>query len=187
MTTMLTGHSDDVIELKGDLCDEFYPGYEDQKGTIGLSDGSLLHYEYDSDGIWRFKPIVKGSLFDRIELGSVSEDTFDVVHFKDGLTWAIMTKGEGNVTWEKPKQKIDDRFDGNLDSKIRWNPGFIDDDGEYCIGMPCHDGVYLITTKNDYVDTDEYDADQFAFENYGVDEIRAWAEFPKPYLEKKNE
>ena len=187
MTTTVTGHSHDVIELEGDLCDEFYPGYEDQKGTIGFSDGTLLHYEYDSDGIWRFKPIVKGSLFDRIELGSVSEDTFDVVHFKDGLTWAIMTKGEGNVTWEKPKQKIDDRFDGNSDSKIRWNPGFIDDYGEYCIGMPCHDGVYLITTKNDYVDTDEYDADQFAFENYGVDEIRAWAEFPKPYLEKKNE
>lgn len=108
MTTMLTGHSDDVIELEGDLFDEFYPGYEDQKGTIGLSDGSLIHYEYDSDGIWRFKPIVKGNLFDRIELGSVSEDTFDVVHFKDGLTWAIMTKGEGNVTWKKPKERVND-------------------------------------------------------------------------------
>lgn len=104
MATILTGHSDDVIELKGDLYDEFYPGYDEQNGAIGFSDGSLLHYEYDSDGIWRFKPIVKGSLFDHIELGSVSKDTFDVVHFKDGLMWSVMTRHGGNFTCKTPKE-----------------------------------------------------------------------------------
>lgn len=108
MATTLTGCSDDLIELHGDLTEEFYPQYDEPKGAIGFSDGSFLHYEYDSDGIWRFKPIVKGCLFDRVELGSVSEDTFDVVHFKDGLTWAIMTRDEGNYTLKKSKGKIVD-------------------------------------------------------------------------------
>lgn len=98
MSTKLTGHSDDVIVLEGDLFDELYPSYDEPKGTIGFSDGSLLHYEYDSDGIWRFKPIVIGSLLDRIEPGIVADDTFDVVHFKDGLKWALLSRSETSFT-----------------------------------------------------------------------------------------
>lgn len=89
MTTTLTGASDDLIELSGDLYDEFGASYNDPRGVIGFSDGTLIVYEYDEDGIWRFKPIVKGELFDHIEQGEVAKDTFDVVHFKDGLKWAV--------------------------------------------------------------------------------------------------
>ncbi len=105
MTTTLTGCSDDLIVLVGDLYEEFYQGYEDQEGAIGFSDGTLVQYEYDSDGIWRFKPIVKGCLFDRIEFGCASEDTFDVVHFNDGLIWAVLTRREENFTWKSNAKK----------------------------------------------------------------------------------
>lgn len=90
MTTTLTGCSDDLIELNGDLYDEFGASYSDPRGVIGFSDGTLIKYEYDDDGIWRFKPVIKGPLFDHIEQGDVEKDTFDVVHFKDGLKWAVM-------------------------------------------------------------------------------------------------
>lgn len=90
MTTTLTGSSDDIIEFDGELFDELYPNYSERKGVIGLSDGTLLGFEYDKDGIWRFKPIVKGALFVRVDQGSVDDDTFDVVHFKGGLKWAVL-------------------------------------------------------------------------------------------------
>lgn len=105
MTTQVTGHSDDIIQLNGDLYDELYPGYEEQKGAIGFSDGTLLKYEYDEDGIWRFKPVVKGSLFDHIEPGDAAEDTFDNVHFHDGLKWAILSRSEeGGFTLNRTKK-----------------------------------------------------------------------------------
>lgn len=94
MATTVTGCSDDLIELDGDLYEEFGGLYSDPRGIIGFSDGTLVKFEYDDDGIWRFKLIVKGELFDHIEQGDVEKDTFDVVHFKDGLKWAVMGTSE---------------------------------------------------------------------------------------------
>lgn len=86
--TVVTGASNDLIEIDGDLCEEF-SAYDCNDGKMAFSDGTLLGVEYDNDGIWRFKVIFKGSCFDYKVEGSVNEDTNDEVHFKEGLTWAV--------------------------------------------------------------------------------------------------
>lgn len=100
MATTITGCSDDLIEIEGDVSEELTaPGWKDdfEGGYLTCSDGTALRFEYDRDGIWRFVPIMKGTLFDRVEQGSVQEDTFDVVHFKDGLKWVAMSDPENFV------------------------------------------------------------------------------------------
>lgn len=59
---------------------------------MAFSDGTLLKVEYDDNGIWRFKVICKGNLYDKKVEGSVSEDTNDKVYFKSGLVWCVFAK-----------------------------------------------------------------------------------------------
>ena len=62
--TMITGASDDLIEIEGELCEEFN-SIDCKDGVMALSDGTLLKVDYDEDGIWRFKARFKGTLYDR--------------------------------------------------------------------------------------------------------------------------
>lgn len=88
--TLVTGASDDLIEIRGELTEEFN-AYDCADGTFAFSDGTLLEVEYDDNGIWRFKPIFKGSLFDKKVDGSIEDDTNDEVYFKDGLKWCAFS------------------------------------------------------------------------------------------------
>jgi len=89
--TKVTGASDDLIEIEGELEEEFN-AYNCDKGTIAFSDGTLLNVIYDNDGLWRFAPKFKGSLYDKIEQGSISDDTNDIVYFKTGLLWCVFSR-----------------------------------------------------------------------------------------------
>jgi hypothetical protein len=84
--TMVTGASDDLIEICGDIREEFN-AYDCSDGTMAFSDGTLLGVEYDKDGIWRFKVICKVSLYDKKVEGSNTDDTNDEVYFHHGLKW----------------------------------------------------------------------------------------------------
>lgn len=88
--TVITGASDDLIEISGELEEEFN-AYDCDDGTFAFSDGTLLRVDYDQDGIWRFKPIFTGNLFEKIIVGSVEEDTNDEVYFNDGLKWCAFS------------------------------------------------------------------------------------------------
>lgn len=89
--TVVTGASNDLIEIDGELCEEFN-AYDCSDGRMAFSDGTLLTVEYDNDGLWRFKLIFKGSLYDHKVEGSVNDDTNDVVYLNDGLLWAVFSK-----------------------------------------------------------------------------------------------
>lgn len=96
MTTRIYGTSDDLIEFEGDIYDEI-GAYEAQDKGILLSDGTVLECSYPKApglGVWGFKLIRAGSLFDRIEEcnDEDAEVYSDVVFFKDGLTdfWEIL-------------------------------------------------------------------------------------------------
>ena len=86
--TTVTGASDDLVEINGELCEEF-DACDLRDGKVAFSDGTLLGVEYDSDGIWRFKVIFKGSCFDHKVEGCVTDNSNDVVHLKEGITWAV--------------------------------------------------------------------------------------------------
>ncbi|MCE5221297.1 MAG: hypothetical protein LLF98_08540 [Clostridium sp.] len=88
--TVVTGASDDLIEISGELEKEFN-AYDCSDETIAFSDGTLLRVDYDKNGIWRFKPIYKGNLFEKIVDSSVPDDTNDEVYFKDGLKWCVFS------------------------------------------------------------------------------------------------
>ncbi len=61
--TMVTGASDDLIEIAGELEEEFN-SIDCSDGVMAFSDGTLLDVEYDEDGIWRFRLRFKGTLYD---------------------------------------------------------------------------------------------------------------------------
>jgi len=88
--TVITGASDDLLEISGELEEEFN-AYECSNGTMTFSDGTLLTVIYDENGIWRFIPIYKGNLFEKEIVGSVGEDTNDEVYFKTGLKWCAFS------------------------------------------------------------------------------------------------
>lgn len=96
MTTKIYGTSDDLIEFEGDIYDEI-GAYEAQDKGILLSDGTVLECSYPKTpdlGVWGFKLIRAGHLFDRIEeCNDEDADIYsDIVHFKDGLKahWEIL-------------------------------------------------------------------------------------------------
>lgn len=95
--TKLTGASDDLIELDGELKEEF-SHYDCSKGYIAFSDGTLLSVNYNNEGIWRFSIVTKGDLYMGKEEGNVDEDTNDVIYFKEGLKWAIYTDNQYYIT-----------------------------------------------------------------------------------------
>ena len=86
----VTGYSDDAIVTEGDLNGQFdWYAKDSETGYLSFSDGTLLRALYDNDGIWRLQLVAKGSLYDSKEEGSVEEDTFDIVKFKDGIQWCM--------------------------------------------------------------------------------------------------
>lgn len=96
MRTIIAGWSDDLIVVEGGVKAEFSaPGWRTGFNGVFLacSDGTVLKAIYDEDGIWRFPLIIKGELFDHIEKGSVEDDTFDVVYFKDSIKWVALLEG----------------------------------------------------------------------------------------------
>ena len=103
MTTKIYGTSDDLIEFEGDIYDEI-GAYEAQDKGILLSDGTVLECSYPKTpdlGVWGFKLIRAGSLFDRIEEcnDEDAEVYSDVVYFKEGLTdfWEIIPEHKQEV------------------------------------------------------------------------------------------
>ena len=60
-TITIRGHSDDIISIGGDICEEFNPPYNsDDQSILTFSDGTILGVKYDHEGIWRIKKINSG-------------------------------------------------------------------------------------------------------------------------------
>lgn len=90
MKVKITGASDDLIEIEGDI-DEEFNSYDCDNGLMAISDGTLLKVEYDADGIWRFTPKFKGSAFKEHKAGSVEDDTNDEVFLEGAIKWIVFS------------------------------------------------------------------------------------------------
>jgi hypothetical protein len=86
MTLKLYGASDDLIELDGDIDDEFYIGdgadEGGEGGCVGLSDGTVLGVIYDHDGVWRFTIKKNGTS----EVQITGNDPDDKNNYSDTVT-----------------------------------------------------------------------------------------------------
>jgi len=101
MATKIYGASDDLLEIEGDVGEEYgCYGTDDEHVTEGLlvacSDGTVLTVKYGKGGmgVWGIVMHIKGHLFDRIdECNNPDADVYsDVAHFGDGLKWVRVAR-----------------------------------------------------------------------------------------------
>lgn len=94
MGTQLYGASDDLVELEGDLSEEFSGG--EKPCLLIFSDGTVLTIKYGKEhlAVWTITLIEQGDLFGRIEYCSDedAERYSDIAHFKDGLGWVYFLR-----------------------------------------------------------------------------------------------
>ena len=81
------GHSDDCIEIEGDICEEF-DGDEEEGVFIAFSNGTVLKIRYGGDGEWRINQVVRGSTPCMITPPTGSEYT-DVAVIEGTLSWFV--------------------------------------------------------------------------------------------------
>lgn len=109
--TKIYGASDDLIEIDGDVSEEFnaYSSDEDAEWRLALSDGTLLSVRYD--GCWRFNQLIAGSVsFTRVEADAEDKPGSrpdggpwysDVLTFADGITWVALSKASDVATKQR--------------------------------------------------------------------------------------
>jgi len=93
--TKVYGASDDLIELEGQITEEFsHSTYQDdaQSAILAFSDGTLLEVRYDDDGIWRISKLADGACEYSHKSGSVSEDTPDEAVLRGDLKWCVKSE-----------------------------------------------------------------------------------------------
>ncbi len=57
---MISGASDDLIEIDGAIQDEFPIRGPVAEALVGVSDGTLLRVAFGLAGVWRITPVVRG-------------------------------------------------------------------------------------------------------------------------------
>lgn len=99
--TMITGASDDLIELEGQITMEFPHDVEDP-AILTFSDGTMLEVNYDDDGIWRVKRLASGTCEFSLKQGVVADDTFDEATLTGDLKWCVYAvRGQYSPAWAK--------------------------------------------------------------------------------------
>lgn len=97
MKITVTGSSDDLIEIGGDIVEEWGAYNCDDGRLLAVSDGTLLRIVYDQDGIWRMSRLIAGSATYSHAPGDVEADTFDVATLEGDIRWVALAK-----EWVKP-------------------------------------------------------------------------------------
>jgi hypothetical protein len=92
MPIKIYGASDDIIEVEGDIEEEFYvhAGDEDEPAFLAFSDGTLLSVHYGHEGIWRLGLVKEGTAEFSKEEGTDSEDYSDIVTLDGHITWVAL-------------------------------------------------------------------------------------------------
>ena len=99
------GSSDDLIEVEGDVSEEFnhYSGDDAEPRFLAFSDGTVLRIAYEKDGCWRSSPVAKGSAVYAHEpaIDSEGDNYSDVATLDGDVRWVVF--GKQFVT--KPKKR----------------------------------------------------------------------------------
>ena len=84
------GASDDLIEIEGDIREEFYADSE-LPSWLAFSDGTVLRIQYMDDGIWRINRDRSGAAaYSKVEAGSADDDNYsDRVTLAGKIEWVV--------------------------------------------------------------------------------------------------
>lgn len=99
-TVTVYGASDDLIEIEGDLNEEFNPDSDDQGTWLIFGDGTVLDIRYDDFGVWRItRPHSGTAEMVKDEDPGNDEDRYsDRVTLTGDLRWVIAAE---KVTFHK--------------------------------------------------------------------------------------
>lgn len=89
---MVYGASDDLIEVEGDICEEF----DGSEGVtyLAVSDGTVLSIEYGGKGMWTIRQIVAGTAsFSKHDATDVDDDYSDRVTLEGDIRWLVCGGG----------------------------------------------------------------------------------------------
>lgn len=94
MSTTLTirGASDDLIELDGDISEEFGASYNNDQGDLlALSDGTVLRIVYSNSGVWRITPVARGTAELTIDQAPEGDDDryTDIATLTGDIRWVV--------------------------------------------------------------------------------------------------
>lgn len=88
------GASDDLIEIEGDISEEFPYTDSEDGDVIGLSDGTALRVLFTDGGFWRITPITRGAAALRIEQADEDGDEYSDRATLDGdVRWVVHGRG----------------------------------------------------------------------------------------------
>lgn len=90
------GASDDLIEIEGDIEEEFYYK-EGERNLLAFSNGSVLEIEYTPQGMWRVTPIKLGNAsgYSKVEATDEHTDYSDRVTLIGDVDWVVHGSGYG--------------------------------------------------------------------------------------------
>lgn len=90
-TVTVSGASDDLIELEGDIRDEISPRNEEDPVKLAFSDGTVLSVVYDKDGCWRVNRVAEGTAkMEKVEAAGADTDNYsDRVTLTGDIRWCV--------------------------------------------------------------------------------------------------
>lgn len=95
MSIIIYGASDDLIEIDGEIREEFSLHLDEPEDSalLFVSDGTVIRINYDCDGIWRLTRLVSGAArFEKGE-GNVEADTPDIVTLSGiRINWVCLAR-----------------------------------------------------------------------------------------------
>jgi hypothetical protein len=88
------GASDDLVEIEGDLNEEFNLAYDSEAMLLAFGDGTVLYVRYDNNGVWRITQRESGTAaFEKAEAPPDDEDNYsDRVTLRGDLRWVVATE-----------------------------------------------------------------------------------------------
>jgi hypothetical protein len=87
-TITIYGASDDLIEIEGDIREEFSPHEDGEPDYLAFSDGTVLSILYGEDGNWNIKRLTIGTASYQHHKADGDEYT-DKVTLQGDLTWCV--------------------------------------------------------------------------------------------------
>lgn len=84
------GASDDLIEIDGDINEEFNV-LGKEKSILAFSNGTVLRMEYGDDGTWQIRPLVVTEEFEFHPAVSADDDNYsDTVVMRGDIKWVVL-------------------------------------------------------------------------------------------------
>lgn len=84
------GSSDDLIEIEGDVVEEFALGMNGDGELLAFSNGVLLRISYTNDGVWRVSPLAGTDKVTVVQAPADDEDNYsDRATIEGDVTWVL--------------------------------------------------------------------------------------------------